>query len=153
MTFSRHEVRHGFALLATLLLFSGCSYFGPRVAIKEVTLEVERNANGNAPVSVDFVATSDTGLAQSLRGLTASQWFTQREQFQRDNPGRLSIWSLEVVPDQFASFSDIPLHDVKAPYVLIYANYSTPGAHRLLITTEKSVWLKLDARDIQLVTP
>ncbi|MDT3717922.1 type VI secretion protein [Pseudomonas oryzihabitans] len=153
MALSNHRFLCRHVFFSCLLLFSGCAFFGSRVALNNVTIEVERNANGNSPVSVDFVATPDATLTQSLKGLTASQWFAQREQLQRDNPGRLDVWSLEVVPEQFAVFRDIPLHGVKAQDVLVYANYSTPGAHRLLITTEKRIWLKLDAREMQFIAP
>ncbi|KTT26719.1 hypothetical protein SB14R_02680 [Pseudomonas oryzihabitans] len=153
MAFSNHSFLYSPTFFLSFLLFSGCSFFGPRVALNDVTIEVERNANGNSPVSVDFVATPDATLAQSLKGLTASQWFAQREQLQRDNPGRLDVWSLEVVPEQFAVFRDIPLRGVKAQDVFVYANYSAPGAHRLLVTTEKSIWLKLEARDLKFIAP
>lgn len=153
MAFSNHSFLYSPVFFLSFLLFSGCAFFGPKVAINEVTIEVERNANGNSPVSVDFVATPDATLAQSLKALTASQWFAQREQLKRDNPGRLNVWSLEVVPEQFAVFRDLPLRGVRAKDVLVYANYSSPGAHRLVITTQKIIWLKLNARDMQFIAP
>lgn len=153
MALSNHRSKLRAWFLFSLLFFSGCSFFGPKVAIREVTIEVDRNTNGNSPVSVDFVASSDATLSQSLKSLSANQWFDQRDQLRRDNPDRLRIWSLEVVPEQFSVFQDIPFRGMRANDVIVYANYSTPGAHRLLITTEKTIWLKLEARDMKIIAP
>lgn len=146
-----------FPTLKTLLvmfivfLINGCSLFAPSVQLHTVRIDVELKANNDTPVALDFVAASDALMLERLKTLTASQWFEQRLQLQRDYPGGLRIWSLEVVPGQLLDVTNIPLHGQKADGLLIFARYSTPGAHRLLIQAQRSIWLKLGTREMRLL--
>lgn len=137
--------------LFVVLQISGCSLFSPKIALHDVTVDVEPLANNNTPLYVDFVAAGDEQMLERLKGTQASQWFEQRAQLQRDYPQGFSVWSLEVVPGQFVRFKDNPLYGYKAVGVLLYASYNSPGAHRLLLEKQSSIWLKIGARDMRLL--
>lgn len=138
-------------VLVTVFLINGCSLFAPRVQLHNVRIDVEPRANNDTPLALDFVTASDALMLDRLKATTASQWFEQREQLQRDYPGAVHIWSLEVVPGQLLNLTDNPLHRRKAQGLLIFARYSTPGPHRLLLQGQDSIWLKVGAREMRLL--
>ncbi|EIK95424.1 hypothetical protein PMM47T1_16585 [Pseudomonas sp. M47T1] len=138
-------------LLACLPVWlAGCSWFGPRVGVDRITLDVAPKANNDAPIAVDFVAVKDLGLLKQLSGMSARQWFEQREQLQRDYREQLVVWSLELVPGQLLDNQDFPLGGQKAQGLLVFADYASPGPHRLRLYAQSSAWLKFDSRDISL---
>ncbi|NWA24997.1 type VI secretion protein [Pseudomonas gingeri] len=139
--------------LAIFMIFqiSGCSLFAPKVSLQKVIIDVEPLANSNTPLALDFVAVADPQLLERLKGTPADQWFAQREQFRRDFPLGLNVWSLEVVPGQLVKYASNPLQGEKAEGVLLFAGYSTSGAHRLLLDKQPDIWLKVGAREMRLL--
>lgn len=138
---------------ATLLLsLCGCSLFGPRVDLDSLTLDVAPRANDNTPIAVDFIAVNDPDLLKQLSGITARQWFAEREQFQRDYRQLISVWGLELVPGQFIDRQPFPLEGKRAAGLLVFASYNTPGAHRLRLDDQNDAWLKFDSREMNLVS-
>ena len=140
-------------LFLTLLLASlaGCSLFGPKVDLDSLTLDVAPKANDDTPIAVDFIAVADPDLLKQLSGISASQWFAGREQYQRDYRQLLSVWGLELVPGQFIDRQPFPLGGKKAAGLLVFASYTTPGAHRLRLDDQSEAWLKFDSREMSLV--
>ncbi|WP_322846751.1 type VI secretion protein [Pseudomonas sp. B33.4] len=142
-------------LFLTLLFASlaGCSLFGPKVDLDSLTLDVAPKANDDTPIAVDFVAVADPDLLKQLSGISASQWFAGREQYQRDYRQLMSVWGLELVPGQFIDRQPFPLGGKKAAGLLVFASYTTPGAHRLRLDDQSEAWLKFDSREMSLVNP
>lgn len=138
-------------LLLAVACLGGCSWYGPRVGVDRLTLDVAPKANNDAPIAVDFVAIKDPDLLKQLSGITARQWFDQREQLQRDYRDQLSVWSLELVPGQLLDNHDFPLGGEKAVGLLVFADYANPGPHRLRLYEQRSAWLKFDSRDMNLL--
>lgn len=144
------------ALLALLfgwmVLLAGCSFRAERVGLNSLTLDVAERANNDTPIAVDFVAIRDPALLQLLSGITASQWFSEREQYQRDYRQLFSVWSLELVPGQFRDVREFPFSGDKASGLLVFAGYNTPGAHRLRLNESGRVWIRFDSREMRLLT-
>ncbi|MEX5667102.1 type VI secretion protein [Pseudomonas neuropathica] len=140
-------------LFLTLLFASlaGCSLFGPKVDLDSLTLDVAPKANDDTPIAVDFIAVVDPDLLKQLSGISASQWFAEREQYQRDYRQMMSVWGLELVPGQFIDRQPFPLGGKKAAGLLVFASYTTPGAHRLRLDDQSEAWLKFDSREMSLV--
>lgn len=140
-------------LFLTLVLVSlaGCSFFGPKVDLDSLTLDVAPKANDDTPIAVDFIAVADPDLLKQLSGISASQWFAEREQYQRDYRQLMSVWGLELVPGQFIDRQPFPLGGKKAAGLLVFASYTTPGAHRLRLDDQSEAWLKFDSREMSLV--
>ncbi|WP_248797444.1 type VI secretion protein [Pseudomonas sp. MWU13-2105] len=136
-----------------VLILAGCSFFGPKVDVASLTLDVAPLANDNTPIAVDFVAVKDPDLLKQLAGMSAKQWFGEREQFQRDYRQQLSVWGLELVPGQFVAKQDFPLKGQSAAGLLVFASYNTPGAHRLRLDDQHEAWLKFDSREMSLLNP
>ncbi|KHA71186.1 hypothetical protein [Pseudomonas sp. NPDC087690] len=140
-------------LFLTLILvtLAGCSFFGPKVDLDSLTLDVAPKANDDTPIAVDFIAVADPDLLKQLSGISASQWFAGREQYQRDYRQLMSVWGLELVPGQFIDRQPFPLGGKKAAGLLVFASYNTPGAHRLRLDDQSEAWLKFDSREMSLV--
>jgi type VI secretion system protein len=139
-------------LLGLMMLLGGCSFRAERVGLNSLTLDVAERANNDTPIAVDFVAIRDPALLKLLSGITASQWFSEREQYQRDYRQLFSFWSLELVPGQFRDVREFPFSGDKATGLLVFAGYNTPGAHRLRLNESGRVWLRFDSREMRLLT-
>lgn len=142
-----------FFVAIVFVLLAGCSFFGPKVALDSLTLDVAPKANDDTPIAVDFIAVADPDLLKQLSGISASQWFAGREQYQRDYRQLMSVWGLELVPGQFIDRQPFPLGGKKAAGLLVFASYNTPGAHRLRLDDQSEAWLKFDSREMSLVNP
>ncbi|RON85236.1 type VI secretion protein [Pseudomonas fluorescens] len=135
-----------------LALLTGCSLFGPKVDLDSLTLDVAPKANDDTPIAVDFIAVNDPDLLKQLSGISASQWFAEREQYQRDYRQLMSVWGVELVPGQFIDRQPFPLGGKKAAGLLVFASYNTPGAHRLRLDDQSEAWLRFDSREMSLVS-
>ncbi|MCP8467011.1 type VI secretion protein [Pseudomonas sp. ZM23] len=135
-----------------LAVLTGCSWFGPKVDVNRLTLDVAGKANGDSPIAVDFVAVRDADLLKLLSSMTAKQWFSDREQYRRDYQNQISVWSLELVPGQFMEAKDFPLAGKPASGLLVFAGYNTPGAHRMRLEQQPDIWLRFDSREMRLLS-
>ena len=135
-----------------LALLTGCSLFGPKFDLDSLTLDVAPKANDDTPIAVDFIEVNDPDLLKQLSGISASQWFAEREQYQRDYRQLMSVWGVELVPGQFIDRQPFPLGGKKAAGLLVFASYNTPGAHRLRLDDQSEAWLKFDSREMSLVS-
>ncbi|MHA6194621.1 type VI secretion protein [Pseudomonas wadenswilerensis] len=143
-----------FKILVVLLSvanIAGCSLFGSKVSVDGVTLDVALRANDDSPIAVDFIAVNDVDLLAKLSGLTAKQWFATRDQYQRDFRQYLHVWGLELVPGQLIESSTFPLDGKPSVGLLAFANYQSPGVHRLRLEDQRSIRLKFDAREMTLL--
>lgn len=138
-------------VLLSVASIAGCSLFGSKVSVDGVTLDVALRANDDSPIAVDFIAVNDVDLLAKLSGLTAKQWFATRDQYQRDFRQYLHVWGLELVPGQLIESSTFPLDGKPSVGLLAFANYQSPGAHRLRLEDQRSLRLKFDAREMTLL--
>lgn len=138
-------------VLLSVAWIGGCSLFGSKVSVDGVTLDVALRANDDSPIAVDFIAVNDIDLLAKLSGLTAKQWFATRDQYQRDFRQTIYVWGLELVPGQLIESSTFPLDGRPSVGLLAFANYQSPGAHRLRLEDQRSIRLKFDAREMTLL--
>jgi type VI secretion system protein len=119
-----------------LLQLAGCAmlgYSGTRVDWSEVTLSAAPGANQNSPVAVDVVMVLDEAMLGRLAELPASKWFGARADLQKTFPQSLSYRSWELVPGQTLRVPGATFGSPRVAGVFIFANYATPGAHRLRV--------------------
>ncbi|WKE64478.1 type VI secretion protein [Gallaecimonas kandeliae] len=139
------------AALTLLLTLPGCSMFSPSTPLSTISLDVVPKANNDSPVAVDILVVADSDLLKTLLALPAAKWFEQRAQFLRDYPQQLHSWSYELVPGQRLVVDPVPFEGDEAVGVLVYADYQTPGAHRLRLEGLEDAKLRLESKDIRLV--
>lgn len=129
--------------LATVLILAplpGCSsaglnLFGPAGTAyldwKGLLVTAESDANQNSPVALDIVFIADPAMLEKLSALPASRWFAVRQDYLKTYPTALSAYSLELVPGQTRLLSAKELGSPRVAGVLLFADYGTPGEHRL----------------------
>jgi type VI secretion system protein len=145
---TRRSLLAGFVLLAV----GGCASSSRpvRFLIEPV---ISQRANLNSPIPIAIVAVTDKDLFKKVLGMTAKQWFEQREQLRRDYPGgdAFTEWEWEFVPGQAPPLAVIEI-DGGSLGAVIFANYRTPGDHRLRIGSQRKLRVELGDEDFN-VTP
>jgi hypothetical protein len=117
------------ALMQAWLIFVlGCGAQGPETLVMK--FDVARKANGDMPVMVDVVVVYDEELKDELDRLTATEWFAQRDQRVRNNPGMQSFqtWRWELTPGKNMSGIKKTLRGLPAKGIL-FADYNSRGKH------------------------
>jgi hypothetical protein len=110
------------------MLVVGCGPPGPtRLKMK---FDVSRKANDDNPVQVDVVVAYDPELVDELDRLTAKEWFAQRDQRLRNNPGQQNFnsWRWELTPGVEVPNIELPLRGVPGQG-LLFADYFSRGKH------------------------
>jgi len=139
-------------LLVTAVMCAGlgvaCSSSPPPVRL-QLEVSLTQRANRDAPVPVSFVAAKDPKFFERLLALSAKQWFEQREQLRRDDPsGQLfTEWEWEHVPG-YAPPPVVIEVDGNAIGAVIFANYHSPGDHRIRIGPQRRLRIELGDDDV-----
>ena len=120
------------ALLVAQLAACGSLFpKGTRVDWSELTLSAAPNANQNSPVDVEMVL--DEAMLARVTELTAAKWFGARADLQKTFPQSLSYLSWELVPGQTIRVPSSAIGSPRVAAVLVFANYTTPGANRVRV--------------------
>jgi type VI secretion system protein len=137
--------------LLAMLCVAGCSSSPPRVGVASLEINVTAQANLDTPIAVDAVLVGNPQLLDMLLGLPSAKWFAQREQLRRDHPKDLNVVSYEVVPGQMIPAAPFAFKGQRAAGVLVFADYQTPGAHRVRLDGgPANAVLLLGDQDLQL---
>lgn len=150
----RNDRRLGWSTMLLLTaLCAACSGSLPRVKVDTLGINVATQANLNTPIAVDVVMARNAQLFDTLLGLPAAKWFNERDQLQRDYPKDLSVQTYELVPGQQLPDQPFPFGGQRAAGVLVFADYQTPGAHRIRIDGGPAkALLLLGDQDLRLVS-
>ena len=137
--------RCGILFLAGLSL-TGCgtvaavkSLFG---GIFPVEVQISPDLNRSSPIAVEIVVIYEKKILDKLRAMTAREWFEKREQMLRDHQGALQTWKYEWVPGQQVAPLDLR-YEVGADRAVIFADYFSPGPHRILADPHRGLRLLL----------
>ena len=131
--------------LGLLVACGGAPKPKPEVFLKVVNIKVDTNANQNSAVAMDLVIIYNKDLIGHILALSASKYFKQKEQLMRDYPGELHAQEWEIIPGQLVPRTLIHMKPLPMG-AIFFANYGTPGDHRIRLGKEKSVLITL-ARD------
>ncbi len=123
-----------------------------QVFLQSVMLDVDPRANEDTAIALDFVVTYSGDLSNTLLQLPAFKYFEQRKQLLRDNPDIIQIWSWEVVPGQIVNLTPITFSGPYPQAGIFFANYLTPGDHRIRVGKQASVKVILGQQDFSLQT-
>ena len=157
-----------FLLLTSLTLISGCGGTGgssdimstiksalklepTKVWLETVYFEVDQKLNNDAPVTVDLVIIYDDKILDTLKGLTATQFFEQKEQIIRDNAKNIDIHTFDIIPGQTLPPQPIKPKKVTGKGILVFALYGTPGDHRQLVGADRAITIQMNAKDFKIV--
>lgn len=140
-------------LFSGVSLLSGCAGDDqiPMLTIDSVSLYADLDANQNSAIPVDMVLVYSTEVNKMISTLSASKYYQNSQQLQRDNPTALDVWHWELVPGQSVENFEINQSKGDAFDGYIFANYLTPGDHRIKISPSgevKVLMLKEDMIDL-----
>jgi type VI secretion system protein len=145
------------AFLCCSALISGCSAILKPVRsvthLKgETTLEVsvDAGANGDSPIAVDVVTVDSSSTLKDISKLTASAWFAQKTTLLRMHPSDLHVNDWEWVPGQQLAPVRI-LNTGVADGVLLFADYTSSGAHSAVLPQKGTVKIEFGAQDFKLL--
>lgn len=145
-------LRRAVAALAILLL-AGCSlpgflsFKGTKLGWDEVDLSAAPTANQNSPVALDIVLVLDEPMIDRLAELPAAKWFGARADLQKTYPKALSYRSWELVPGQTLRVPGDSFGSPRVVAVFVFANYTSPGAHRVRVEElKKPIVVRLEAQ-------
>jgi type VI secretion system protein len=142
-------------LLAGLLLLAAASCGLPKRARSmfggqlPMRISIAPDANRNSPVAVELVIVYEGKLLDELLKMPAGDWFRKREQFLRDHPGGVDAWRWEWIPGQEVAEQELQVR-VGAKGGVVFADYVTPGEHRMRIDPHQPVLLTLRTADFTL---
>ncbi len=118
-----------------------------------IEFEVAPRANQDSPIAVDIVYVFNPQLVSQLSGMSAHDWFLQRDQTRQAFPTDFDLTSFEVVPGQKGPIEQVSPQARNAIAAFIFADYASPGTHRARIDGLEHVFLQLGDKDFVLTPP
>jgi type VI secretion system protein len=120
---------------------------------KSITLVAASDVNQNSPVALDMVLVRDEATLGKLLTLSASKWFSSKEELMKTYPNTMNVRSWELVPQQVLQLGEGALGSQRVAGILLYANYLSLGEHRAqLPQTQEALLVELGARGFTLQT-
>lgn len=123
----------------------------PQVFLEKVYMSVDSRANLDTAIATDLIVVYEDALVKTLFKLSALNYFENKEQILRDNPGKIDVWSWEVIPGQVVVPQEITLSQPIPRGGVVFSNYLTPGDHRVRVGKEEAVTIKLGPKDLSLI--
>lgn len=125
----------------------------PELSIDTVSIYAEPDANQNSAIAVDLVLVYNQDLLKTLGKMSAAAYFSSSKQLLLDNPTLLDIWHWELVPGQVVENFSPPQDKGDAYGAYVFANYLTPGDHRVRVAPNgvvKILLLRDDLRNLEM---
>ncbi len=127
-------------LFSTIIIFS-CSKSSvtDMQPLKRVQIIAAADANRHSPAVLDLVFVYNEILRNKLANMSAADWFAEKSGLIKRNAGLIRVASERVAPGAQLSITNFPPdHDI-AIAGFVFINYISPGAHRALLPSGKSV--------------
>ncbi len=121
----------------------------PELSIDSVSIYTESDTNENSAIAVDLVIVYDQELAKLLGQMAAAKYFSSSKQLLLDNPTLLDIWHWELVPGQIVQDFTPPQEEGDAYSAYVFANYLSPGDHRIKVAPTGIVKILLLKDDLK----
>ncbi|MGK4008194.1 hypothetical protein WMF31_36590 [Sorangium sp. So ce1036] len=146
----RTSRRGALGALLVACLVAGCA--GTRPFQLGMKVRVARQANRNSPVPVTLLAVYDPKLFERISAMSAKQWYEQREQLHRDFPSGdgFTEWQWEFVPGY--NPRDRVVRIFRQASIIMFANYRSPGAHRVRLGPYSRILVNLEEEDFTVTT-
>lgn len=106
---------------------------GTKLAWDGFSIYATSDANLNSPVALDVVLLKDEASLTMVSGLPASKWFAARAELAKTFPQSLKYRSIEIAPGQTLRVPVSEFGSGRVTAVMIFADYLTPGEHRVRV--------------------
>ena len=160
-SFRRLSARIAGGLIVALLLTScgmvsrSQALFGGKL---DIQVEVRQAANQDTPIALELLLVESKEALDQLKAMSAREWFAGREQFLRDAPKGLDACSWREGPCLWEWVPGQKVEPLTVEYKpgprwgVIFADYVTPGDHRIIVEPRKHFRLLLAEESFR-VTP
>ena len=130
---------------------TGCSLFKmpePPVKLNEVNFTLDQDANDNSAVPVDILMIYDADMLKVLLKLESKDYYSISQQLKQDYPELADVLHWELTPGQVVKKYPIKRRSCKPVHgALIFADYYSPGPHRIRIGTSKKINVHFKKKD------
>ena len=126
------------------------SFQSSRVWLNKVSFYVADDVNDSSPVTVHILIPYKEEVYAELLKLSAEDYFAKATQIKADNTGYLDVFEWDLIRSQ--RLDDVPIRTSRysGAGVIVFASYTSPGAHRLTIGEEENVTIKLNNSDFSI---
>lgn len=124
-------------------ILSALKFEMAKVWLYEVRFKVDGQVNNNTPVAVHVLFLDDEGLIKRLGEMSSDEYFRNSEQILSDYRSSLEVFSQTIIPGQNNDPLYIFPRSVLSKICVIFVDYSTPGAHRYNVGSDRIVELEL----------
>lgn len=142
-------------LLLSVIMLASCGFgvwvsalFGSKVT---ANISINQKVNQDNPIQVDILLIYDELLQKQLTAMTAQEWFDKRREIRNNYPKGhgFDVWEYEWTPGQNVGNIELPIK-VKAVGALVFANYFSPGPHRLPMDPYSDINLIFQEKDFSI---
>lgn len=129
---------------------SGCNTLSKlqNVWVDTVSISVDEDANNRSATAIDLVFFFKKELMDDVAKLSSHDYFKKMEQLVRDNPKIIQIVRWELAPGQSVLGDKIQGIQGTPIGAMIFASYTTPGDHRIMLGLERNIQINLKANDL-----
>lgn len=114
-------------------VFKGVVPVGSYLSWSSVTVAADADANLNSAIAVDVVMLHDEEILGLVQNLPAAKWFATRDDLVKTFPKSLSFQTVEMVPGQTLQLKQDMFLQKRQVGTMVFANYLTPGEHRMRV--------------------
>ena len=126
---------------------------GSYLSWSSLTLVSDEDANSNSAIAVDVVMLHDEESLGLLQNLPASKWFATRDDLLKTFPKGLSFQTVELAPGQTLQMKQDMFLQKRQVGTLVFANYLTPGEHRVRVDQLKGqLMIQLSTKSFTVMT-
>ena len=128
--------------MALLFLLPGCSLRQtdqnkePPVCLKKVNISLDSDANQESALAIDLLMIYKKELLDTVMKMGARDYYLSANQLKRDYPEMVDIWHWELTPGQVIKDYPITHRDETVIGAVFFADYLTPGDHRVRFGTQ-----------------
>lgn len=114
-----------------------------QVFLEITSFDVRSQSNNNSAVALDLVIVYDKGLIDKFLSMSATEYFKKKRQLTLDYPVQIQVKNWEIAPSQTINPYRVHYAHPVPEAAFIYANYGTPGEHRLRVGDQTGIQLIL----------
>jgi type VI secretion system protein len=122
-----------------------------KVKIKSVSFTASNDANLDSPTEIHLVLLNDPHMIAEMLQLSAAQYFKGGywRQLKQNHTSTLHIYKYQIPPGGQQSIKPDTSGTIVAGF--IFANYKTPGDHRIRISEERNLLVMLEKKDWKVI--
>ncbi len=131
-------------------LKSATNFQTAKVWLEKVHFKASDDVNDTSPVTVDIVVAYKADLLAELLKMEAETYYRKLDQLKSDYAGQLDVFTWDIIRGQRLEVEISPSR-VSGEGVVVFARYSSPGAHRAAIAEDREVIIQLDKMDFKVI--